>query len=225
MPLQSYSHIMTLGSMCSPTFQLCHAAGLAQLPKARIAGPFDWFGIDVARCTQAFASNFADFFRPDEVRYCGVDRERFWKMEDAHGVKSRHHLPWRAGDTQPSRASWDEFHAWLGKRLRVLGQALAAPGGHLLMVRLSDPGLPDRASDLLQLASTVRAKAACRVTLAAVSFGPPPLLEDESVRTFRVEPSWPAELSPATLDWRLDYGRGPAWQGDIASWSRIWAAL
>jgi len=63
--------------MCSPTFQLRRAAEHAQLPKGRIAGPLDWFGIDVARCTGALATDFADFFRPEDVRCCGVDREKF----------------------------------------------------------------------------------------------------------------------------------------------------
>lgn len=225
MSLRDYAQILTLGAACSPAFQLRRVAEREQLPRTVTAGPLDWFGIDLARCTNVIASDFQDFFRPEAVTCHGVERGKYWQLQDAHGVRSRHHVPWCAGESQPSAASWSVFQHWLSERRQRLLQTLASPDAHLLAVRISDPGLPDRAPELAQLASVLRAKAACRVTLAAVFFCAPPRVDDPSVRTFQVQLSWPAELRPEKVDWSRDYGRGPAWQGDVESWDRIWAAL
>lgn len=225
MSLRQYTQILTLGAACSPTFQLRRVAEREALTETVVAGPFDWFAIDLASCRRAITSDFRDFFLPASVTCRGIDRQRYWRLEDAHGVRSRHHVPWCASDAQPSTASWAVFQQWLDERVRRLRRTLASASQHLLAIRVSDPGLPDRAPELAELARELRARAACRVSVAAVFYGAPPVVDDPAVRTFQVARSWPAELSPTELDWGRDYGRGPAWQGDTDSWDRIWSAL
>lgn len=225
MSLRQYTQILTLGSACSPSFQLRRMAEMVGLSGTVIAGPFDWFAIDLASCRRAITSDFQDFFSPASVTCRGVDRERYWRLEDVHGVRSRHHVPWCAGDAAPSAASWGAFQHWLDTRVQHVRQTLASASQHLLAIRVSDPGLPDPPAELVELARELRVRAACQVSVAAVFYGVPPVVDDPAVRTFQVARSWPAELSPTEVDWGRDYGRGPAWQGDTESWDRIWAAL
>jgi hypothetical protein len=225
MSLRDYTHIVTLGSMCMPTYQLRRAAQHERWPWARYSGPFDWFVLDVPRCLRAIGSDFEQFMNPDDITCEGVVAERFWKVRSSGGLVSMHHLPWSPRDAEPSKTSWYAFGQWLGQRTYRFRETLASPDARLLMVRMSDPGIADDAADLVALAELLARRGACRTTLAAVSFGAPPQVAHPNVRTFRAAPSWPNELEPASVDWSHDYGWGPAWKGCDASWDAIWSAV
>jgi hypothetical protein len=225
MALSDYTHIVTLGSMCMPTYQLRRVATRERWPWARYSGPFDWFVADLPRCMRAIGTDFVEFMNPDDTVCQGVVKERFWKVQCGPGLVSMHHLPWSARDSEPSRASWYAFGQWLGQRLGRWRETLASPEARLLVVRMADPGIPDAPAQLSALAELLRRRSACQSTLAAISFGAAPASDHPRVRTFRATRSWPEPLEPASVDWGKDYGWGPAWQGHDPSWDEIWDAV
>jgi hypothetical protein len=224
MSLADYSHIVTIGSNCTPSYQLARAAWRWKLPEARILGPFDWFGVDIPQALLAIEAKFRDYFVPEKVS-CEGHLGQFWKITDAGGIQSWHHLH-RADDaTEPSHASWYTFGRWLGQRLSLWERTLGDSQARLLLVRAEDAARPDALNHLTGLREAVASRAKCEVVLAAISYSARLASDNPRLRTFEVCRSWPAGMECAAVNWDHDYGCGPAWQGHGPSWAEVWSSV
>lgn len=224
MSLADYTHVVTLGCNCTPSYQLARAAWRLRLPEARISGPFDWCGLDLQQGIEAIKTKFRNYFSPEHVDCLGLAKD-YWKVVDRGGIQSWHHLRAAANTHEPTTTSWFTFGVWLGRRLSLWESTLSDPSARLLLVRAEDAARPDTREQLEALLTTVKAAAKCEVVLAAIGYSSCVAPEHAQLKTFRVRPSWPEALDCSAVDWDRDYGWGPAWQGHTASWDRIWASV
>lgn len=225
MSIADYTYVTTLGRNCMPSFQLTRAAGKLRWPDARISGPFDWFGLGIEQVIQALDTSFRQFFDPRRVTVDGVLGDETWKVTDASGSVSWHHLRREMSELEPSTAAWFAFGCWLGRRLTLWQAALADPSASVLVVRLGDAAEPDSPDDLRRLTDALVKRAAGRLRVAAVGFTQPPRVEHPNISTFAVQPTWPAAMDPLDVDWNTDYGFGVAWKGHDTSWEALWQAV
>ncbi len=225
MAIFDYTHAFSVGSICMPTHQLRRAAATGD-GRVRCGGPFDWFAIGLPQCLHALETDFEDFYQPEGGRCLGAPTGRSWRVVDKLGIRSSHHLPKQSGDSAPTAQAWQRFRGWLHHRREQLAETLRQPEARLLVVRLSEAGTQDSEEDLFALNEALLRRARCKVTFAAVRFGEEASVDEgDALRYFSVARTWPRRMPACEVDWGHNYGWGPAWRGNDASWDQIWRAV
>lgn len=222
MPLNDYSYVLTVGSNCTPVWQLRLAAERLGMSIDRVKGPFDWLLVPLHSAVDALNNGFRGFFRPEESRIVGTIGDRHLHVLNRHGFHSLHNFSAEQGTSSLSAEAWERWDKNQGQRIAACEAALADPNGNVLVVRLANPGWPDDPETVELLATGIASRSLAAVTVAAVAFGAPQTHHHPLVRTFGVERSWPHDLPNELLDWGRDYGWGVAWEGHTESWNRVW---
>lgn len=226
MGLTEYDYIATLGNDCTGAFQLKRAASAMGLSPTRYKGPFDWFTVTLEQVIDAIESDFRAFFRPARTTLQGELNGGTWRLADASGATSWHHVRRAHGETAPNVDAWFDFGRWLGERQGLWWSALKRPDGRILFVRAEDALRPDREDELIRLAKTLERHVAGEFRVAWVSLHPLRAMKlHSSLCSFAVAAPWPREVQVQEVEWDRDYGRGIAWCGVDAEWDAVWSAV
>jgi len=190
------------------------------------SGPFDWCGITLSTVIKVFREGFAEYFAPNRVQLLelGFNGET-WRITDADGSRSWHHLSRNPDDEVISAESWFRFGQWLGKRIQSLEYALSRNEHRILFLRHEDPDEPDDCYVLAELAELLSRRTTATFDVVAIAYGEPRPQIHPRVKNAFVDRSWPEDLPISQVNWGVDYGFGTAWCGNSVSWDRLWETI